>query len=261
MQPMLNIARRAAEKAGDFLERSFERVDQIQAEEKGLNDYVSEVDRHAEGLILSVLKDKFSDHQFICEESGETGNPNAEYQWIIDSLDGTTNFLHGLPHFAISMAVMHKGVLTHGLIYDPIRREEFSATRGMGAQVNGRRIRVTSATKLAGSLLGTGMPFRPDQAHIQNRYWSQLQELSSQTAGIRRAGAAALDLAYVASGRLDGYWEYGLKPWDIAAGALLVREAGGMVIDPDGSEGFMKSGDILCSNPKLLKILAKTLKS
>lgn len=260
MEPMLNIARRAAEKAGDFLERSFERVDEVKVEQKGRNDFVSEVDRHAEALILSVLKEKFPDHQFLCEESGETGKSDAEYQWIIDPLDGTTNFLHGLPHFAISLGVKHKGVLTHGLIYDPIKREEFSATRGKGAQVNGRRIRVSNAKKVEGTLLGTGMPFRLDQESIAEKYWSQLGRLAKDAAGIRRGGAAALDLAYVAAGRLDGYWEYGLKPWDMAAGALIVREAGGMVMDPLGGEGFMSSGDILCANPKLIKVLLNELR-
>jgi len=256
---MLNIARRAAEKAGQFIERSFERVDQIEVEEKGRNDFVSEVDRHAEQLILQILQDKFPDHQYICEESGTTGPDSADYQWIIDPLDGTTNFLHGLPHFAISLGVKHKGVLTHGLIYDPIRREEFSASRGAGAQVNGRRIRVATRTKIEGSLLGTGMPFRDDQEAIATTYWNQLAKLAKQTAGIRRGGAAALDLAYVAAGRLDGFWEFGLKPWDIAAGALLVREAGGMIVDPQGGEDFMRSGNVLCANPKLLKVLLQNL--
>lgn len=260
MHPMMNIARRAAEKAGDYLERSFERVDQIQVEKKGKNDFVSEVDRHAEQIILTVLREKFPDHQFICEESGVTGPASAEYQWIIDPLDGTTNFLHGLPHFAISMGVKHKGVLTHGLIYDPIRREEFTASRGAGAQVNGRRMRVAQNTKIDGSLLGTGMPFRENQAEHATTYWAQLAKLATEAAGIRRGGAAALDLAYVAAGRLDGFWEYGLQPWDIAAGVLMVREAGGMVIDIDGSENFMDSGDVLCANPKLLKLLAGALR-
>lgn len=260
MHPMLNIARRAALSAGDYLERSFERVDQIQVENKGRNDFVSEVDRHAEQLILKVLMEKYPDHQFICEESGVTGPDNAEFQWIIDPLDGTTNFLHGLPHFAISMGIKHKGILTHGLIYDPVRREEFSATRGAGAQLNGRRIRVTAPTRVEGTLLGTGMPFRADQQDIAQHYWNQVAVLAREAAGIRRGGSAALDLAYVAAGRLDGYWEYGLKPWDIAAGVLIVREAGGMVVEPNGSESFMSSGNVLCSNPKLLKPLIQVLK-
>ena len=259
MHPMLNIARRAAEKAGDYLERSFEVVDQIQVEQKGRNDFVSEVDRNAEQMILAILKDKYPDHQFICEESGTCGPDDAEYQWIIDPLDGTTNFLHGLPHFAISMGVKHKGVLTHGMIYDPIKREEFSASRGAGAQVNGRRLRVTSVTKIEGTLLGTGMPFRKDQEDIADRYWFNLKQLSKEAAGIRRGGAAALDLAYVAAGRLDGFWEFGLKPWDIAAGALIVREAGGIVIEPNGGENFLTTGNVLCGNPKIVKALVSQL--
>ncbi|HBF09793.1 MAG TPA: inositol monophosphatase [Gammaproteobacteria bacterium] len=260
MHPMLNIARRAAEKAGDYLERSFERVDQIQAEQKGRNDFVSEVDRNAEQMILTILQEKYPDHQFICEESGIVGKEGAEYQWIIDPLDGTTNFLHGLPHFAISMGIKHKGVLTHAMIYDPIKREEFSATRGQGAQLNGRRIRVSTPVKIEGTLLGTGMPFRVNQGHIADQYWKQLQDLSQDAAGIRRQGAAALDLAYVAAGRLDGFWEYGLQPWDMAAGILIVREAGGLCVDLDGSDNYLESGNIVAANPKLLKQLAGRLK-
>ncbi len=263
MHPMLNIARRATEKAGDYLERSFERVDQIQIEQKGHNDFVSEVDRIAEHMILDILKEKYPTHQFICEEAGTIGPDNAEFQWIIDPLDGTTNFLHGLPHFAISLGIKHKGVLTHGLIYDPIKREEFSATRGAGAQVNGRRLRVAQATKLDGSLFSIGMPFRAQKIDniATEQFCHNLKELAYKAAGIRRGGAAALDLAYVAAGRLDGFWEYELKPWDIAAGALLVREAGGIVVEPNGGENFLATGNILCGNPKIVKALVNHLGS
>jgi len=257
---MLNIARRAAEKAGDYLERAFSRVDQIQVETKGRNDFVSEVDRHAEQLILTILKEKFPSHEFLCEESGLVNRQSdAEYQWIIDPLDGTTNFLHNFPHFAISMGVMHKGILTHGLIYDPIRREEFMASRGRGAQLNGHRIRVSKQVKLEGSLIGTGMPFRQDQQATAPAYWSLLSTIAADAAGIRRAGAAALDLAYVASGRLDAFYEFGLKPWDMAAGALLVREAGGLIIEPNGGENFMDSGNVIAGTPKLLKNMLKMM--
>jgi len=260
MHPILTIAMRAAKKAGDYISRSYERLDQFDVITKGTNDYVTEVDQNAEQMILKILQEKYPEHRYLCEESGETiGNPDSEFEWVIDPLDGTTNFIHGLPHFAISLALRRNGIIEQGLIYDPIRQDEFLASRGRGAHLNGRRIRVTAATKLAGTLLGTGMPFREDQEFIRSAYWATLEDLSQKTAGIRRGGAAALDMAYVAAGKLDGFFEFGLKPWDIAAGTLLIKEAGGMVVDPWGGEDYMTSGHVLCANPKLLKQLIRNM--
>ncbi|MES2661818.1 MAG: inositol monophosphatase family protein [Pseudomonadota bacterium] len=258
--PMLNIAIRAARHAGKYISRAFEDLDRVQIESKGLNDYVSQVDRQAEALVLEVLKDKYPKHHYIAEESGISGDENSDYQWIIDPLDGTTNFLHGFPQFAISIALKHKGQLDQAIILDPIRNEEFTASRGRGAQMNGRRLRVSKQYQLEGSLLGTGMPFRPDQQDMAEAYWAILKDLAGASAGIRRPGAAALDLAYVAAGRLDGFWEFGLKSWDMAAGILLIREAGGMVVDPLGGDNFFESGNVVCGNNKILKLLLQHIR-
>ncbi|MDX1505457.1 MAG: inositol monophosphatase family protein [Spongiibacter sp.] len=260
MQPMLNIALRAARKAGDLVARAAEQVDRLQIESKGENDFVTEIDRKSESEIIYHLKKAYPDHAFLGEESGISGNPDSEYQWIIDPIDGTTNFIRGIPHFCISIACLHNGQIEHAVVLDPIRREEFTASRGRGAQVNGRRVRVTSATSLDGALIGTGIPFkaRSDQ-HIP-AYMRSLEAVASETAGIRRAGSAALDLAYVAAGRLDGFWEIGLGKWDIAAGVLLVREAGGLISDFQGGGSYLETGNIVAANPKCLKGLLQAIK-
>ncbi len=260
MQPMLTIALRAARKAGDSIARATEQLDLIRVEKKGRNDFVTEVDRQAEKEVIYHLKKAHPDHGFIGEESGQTGNADSDYQWVIDPLDGTTNFIHGIPHFAVSIACLHKGVIEHAVVLDPIRREEFTASRGRGAQLNGRRIRVSNLTGLDGGLIGTGIPFKSrSEPHIP-AYTRSLEAVASQTAGIRRAGAASLDLAYVAAGRLDGFWEIGLSRWDIAAGILLIREAGGLVSDFQGGSQFMESGNVVAANPKCLKALLQTVK-
>ena len=255
MEPMLNIALKAARKAGEIIESAFERLDLVAIEEKGRNDYVSEVDRNAEKEIIYHLSKAYPDHKFLGEESGETGPQDAEYEWIIDPLDGTTNFLHGIPHFAVSLACRHKGQLVHGVIVDPIKREEFTASKGKGAMVNGRRIRVSNAKGMDGALIGTGIPFNGFALDQIQPYTECLKEIAGQTAGIRRPGSAALDLAYVASGRFDGFWEMNLNNWDIAAGVLLLKESGALVSDFKGGNDYLESGNIICGPAKVFKPL------
>ncbi|MBC6905713.1 inositol monophosphatase [Saccharophagus sp. K07] len=255
MEPMLTMALRAARKAGEFIERSLERVDLVQIEEKGRNDFVSEVDRKAEQEVLYHLKKAYPTHGFRGEESGTVGNPDSEYQWIIDPLDGTTNFLHGIPHFAVSIACFYKDQPLHAVVLDPVKREEFTASKGKGAALNGRRIRVSPRRSLEGALIGTGIPFNGFALEHIDAYLDCMREIAGQTAGIRRPGSAALDLAYVAAGRYDGFWEMNLKEWDIAAGLLLVKEAGGMVSDFKGGNDYLDSGNIVCATPKVFKSL------
>ncbi len=253
MEPMVNIALRAARKAGENIVRASDDLDRVDVVAKGVNDFVSEVDINAEQEIIYHLQKAYPDHAILGEETGLTGNADADYQWIIDPLDGTTNFARGIPHYAISIACLHKGKLEHAVIVDPVRREEFIASRGRGAQLNGRRIRVSKRTSLDGALLGTGIPFKGHCDERLEEYAKSIEVLAGQCAGIRRGGAAALDLAYVAAGRLDGFWEIGLEKWDIAAGALLVKEAGGLVADIDASDNYLESGNIVCGNPKCFK--------
>ena len=258
MEPMINIALRAARKAGEQIVRASDDLDQVEFKAKSLNDFVSEVDVSAEREISYHLRKAFPDHAIVGEEGGLDGEEDAEYRWVIDPLDGTTNFMRGIPHYAVSLACLHRGKLEHAVVVDPVRREEFTASRGRGAQLNGRRIRVSKLTSLDGALLGTGIPFKNHCDDKLEPYSKTVELLAGQCAGIRRAGAASLDLAYVAAGRLDAFWEIGLSEWDIAAGALLVREAGGLVADIDGSDNFMASGNIVCGNPKCFKAVLKT---
>ncbi|MBL4851674.1 MAG: inositol monophosphatase [Gammaproteobacteria bacterium] len=255
MHPMLNIAVRAARRAGDIISRSMDKLDSIDVITKDHNDFVSAVDEAAEAAIIDIIKTAYPDHQIMAEESGNQGD--SDYVWIIDPLDGTTNFLHGFPQFAVSIALKHRDKLQQAVIYDPVSQELFTASRGAGAQLNNRRIRVSKRKILAGSLIGTGFPFRKDQD--LDAYLETFRAIAPKAAGIRRAGSAALDLAYVAAGRLDGFWEFGLKPWDIAAGVLLIEEAGGLVGDMTGGNTHFDSGDIVCANPKLFKILLQNI--
>ncbi len=248
MDGMLNIAVRAARAAGALIIRHVDRVDAIEVTAKGMNDFVSAVDKGAEQIIIDTIRRAYPAHGFIAEESG-VDNESAEYCWIIDPLDGTTNFLHGFPQYAVSIAVARRGRVEYGVVFDPLRQEQFTASRGSGARLNDRRIRVSRQSGLNGALLGTGFPFR--SADDIKPYLKTFEALAPVTAGIRRAGAAALDLAYVAAGRLDGFWEFGLKPWDYAAGALLIVEAGGMVSAPDGGDTWYESGNIVAGNPKV----------
>lgn len=260
MEPMINIALRAARRAGENIVRASDDLDRIDFKAKGVNDFVSEVDLNAEQEISYHLQKAYPDHAIFGEESGLVGDEDAEYRWLIDPLDGTTNFARGIPHYAISIACLHKGKVEHAVIVDPVRREEFTASRGRGAQLNGRRIRVSERSSLDGALLGTGIPFKGHcDEHLQ-AYAKSIEVLAGQCAGIRRAGAASLDLAYVAAGRLDAFWEIGLAPWDIAAGALLIREAGGLVADIDASDKFMESGNIVAGNPKCFKAVLQATK-
>ena len=253
MEPMINIALRAARKAGEQIVRASDDLDQVEFKAKSVNDFVSEVDLNAEQQIAYHLRKAFPDHAILGEETGLDGPEDAEYRWIIDPLDGTINYMRGIPHYAISIACTYKGTLEHAVVLDPVRREEFTASRGRGAQLNGRRIRVSQLPSLEGALLGTGIPFKNHCDEKLKPYCQSVETLAGQCAGIRRAGAASLDLAYVAAGRLDAFWEIGLAQWEIAAGVLLIREAGGLVADIDGSDNFMDSGNIVCGNPKCFK--------
>jgi myo-inositol-1(or 4)-monophosphatase len=260
MEPMINIALRAARKAGENIVRASDELHRFEVKAKGVNNFVTEVDLNAEREIIYHLQKAYPDHAILGEESGLVGNENAEYRWIIDPLDGTTNFIRGIPHFAVSIACLYRGRIEHAVILDPVRREEFTASRGRGAQLNGHRIRVSDLGSLDGALLGTGIPFKE---HCDDRlapYSKTIELLAGQCAGIRRAGAASLDLAYVAAGRLDAFWEIGLAQWDIAAGVLLVREAGGLVADIDASDNYLESGNIVCGNPRCFKAVLQVVK-
>jgi myo-inositol-1(or 4)-monophosphatase len=255
MEPMTTIALRAARKAGEMIVRASDDLERINVRAKNANDFVSEVDELAEQEIIKQLRRAYPEHAVMGEESGRQGPEDADYLWVIDPLDGTTNFIRGIPHYGISIACIHQGRLEHAVVLDPVRREEFTASRGRGAQLNGHRIRVSRLPGLDGALLGTGIPFKGHQEERLPAYAASLSQLASQCAGIRRAGAASLDLAYVAAGRLDGFWELGLSIWDMAAGALLIREAGGLVSDLNGSEDFLESGHIVAGNPKCFKAI------
>jgi myo-inositol-1(or 4)-monophosphatase len=253
---MINIAVRAARNAGNILLRYFEHTDSLTVTEKSKNDFVSEVDKAAEQAIIEVLRKAYPDHSILGEETGShSGN---DYQWVIDPLDGTTNYLHGNPQFCISIALKFQGQLEHGVIYDPLREEMFSATRGSGAFLNDRRIRVSSRKGLEGALIGTGFPYR-DLSNM-DAYLEMFKDVTREVAGIRRPGSAALDFAYVAAGRLDGFWELGLSEWDFAAGALLVREAGGTVTDIGGGDRHLESGNVITGGLKTHAALLNLIK-
>lgn len=252
---MLNIAVRAARCAGSIIVRAVGRVDSYHIALKGRNDFVSEVDHQAEQEIIKVIRKAYPNHGILAEESGPQAGD--DYLWVIDPLDGTTNFLHGFPQFAVSIAVKYKDQLEQAVVYDPLRQELFTATRGAGAQLNERRLRVARIKGLEGALLGTGFPFKYQQ-HLES-YIDTFRALFPMTAGIRRAGSAALDLAYVAAGRLDGFWEIGLSEWDMAAGVLLIREAGGMVGDFSGGEDFFTTGNLVAGNPRVFKAMLQTI--
>ena len=250
---MLTIALRAGRKAAELVERAFERIDLLTVETKSHNDFVTEVDKAAEKEIIYHLRKAYPDHSIRGEEGGVIQGKNPDYEWIIDPLDGTTNFIHGLPHFSISIACVYKGQLEHAVIINPISREEFTASRGRGAMLNDRRIRVSSRRGLEGGLIGTGIPFNGYAMEHMAAYLATVQEIAGQTAGIRRCGSAALDLAYVAAGRFDAFLEMNLQVWDIAAGVLIVKEAGGLVSDFNGGADFMDSGHIVAASPKVFK--------
>ena len=259
MHPMLTIAVKAARRAGNLIHRAADNLDHLTVTKKSHSDYVSEVDRAAEQAIITTLLDAYPDHAILAEESGAQGD--SEYIWIIDPLDGTTNFLHGYQQYSVSIALQHKGIITQAVVYDPTKNELFTATRGQGAYVNDRRLRVTKRLYLADSLIGTGFPYTNFE-HL-DAYMNILRDLMQKTSGLRRPGSAALDLAYTAAGRYDGFFEIGLKPWDMAAGCLLITEAGGLVGDLQGNDTYLKTGNICVGNPKvfaqLLQVIAPHL--
>lgn len=255
MHPLLNIAIRAARRAGEIIVRSMVRLESLDVTAKGRNDFVSEVDRAAERAIIEDIRRLYPDHAFLAEESGASGS--GDTVWIIDPLDGTTNFLHGFPVFAVSIACEQRGRIEHGVVYDPMRQELFTASRGGGAHLENRRIRVSGQRGLDGALIATGFPFR-DASPDVDVYLAMFRSVMTHTAGVRRAGAAALDLAYVAAGRVDGFWEMGLQPWDTAAGVLLIQEAGGRVSRIGGGE-YRHHGDIVAASPKTYDALLELL--
>ncbi len=259
MHPMLTIAVKAARRAGTIINRAARDVDQVTVTRKRHNDFVTEVDKNAEAAIIQVIHDAYPDHAILAEESGKSAGAKgaSEYTWIIDPLDGTTNFIHGFPQYAVSIALMHRETLSHAVIYDTAKNELFHASRGGGAFMNDRRIRVSKRTQFSDALIGTGFPYS-NMEELDN-YLRMFRAVVSQVAGVRRAGAAALDLAYVAAGRMDGFWELGLSPWDVAAGVLLIQEAGGLVSDFEGESDYLYSGRIVGGNPKIFHQLLQVL--
>ena len=253
MQPMCNIALRAAREAGEMIIKAMDNIDRIRVDEKSRHDFVTEVDRNSEESIIKQIRKAYPDHSFRGEETGISGKDNSSIEWIIDPLDGTTNFIRGIPHLAISIACKVDGRLEHSVVLEPFKREEFTASRGDGAMLNGRRLRVSGRRSDDGALYATGIPFNAPAFDDMNNYLKTMREFANNSSGVRRLGVASLDLAYVAAGRMDVFWEMHLKPWDIAAGTLLVREAGGMVSDFQGGENFLESGHILACTPKLFK--------
>ena len=254
MKPLLNVAVMAARRGGAILIRHHNKLDKLKVEKKGHNDFVSDADRAAEAAVIEVIKNHYPDHAILAEESGAQGE--SDTVWIIDPLDGTTNFLHGFPQFCVSVGVQVKGRMEAAAVYDPMTQELFAAARGDGATLNDRKIRVSGRKEMEYALIGTGFPFRQANVDI-SAYLEMLGKVVQNTAGVRRPGAAALDLCYVAAGRLDAFWEYGLQPWDMAAGSLIIREAGGIVSGLDGSERYLDAGHILCGTPKIYAGLAK----
>jgi myo-inositol-1(or 4)-monophosphatase len=255
VQPLLNIAVRAARRAGEVIIRSLNRLESLTVASKGRNDFVTEVDHAAEHEIISTIRRHYPQHAFLAEESGASGE--SDTVWIIDPLDGTTNFMHGFPVFAVSIACQIKGRLEHAVVYDPMRGELFTASRGAGAHLENHRLRVSKARTLEGALLATGFPYRADSAHA-DAYFAMLKAVSQHAAGVRRPGAAALDLAYVAAGRVDAFWEFGLSPWDTAAGTLLIQEAGGRIGTLTGGE-YRQQGHVVAGTPKVYAALLELI--
>jgi myo-inositol-1(or 4)-monophosphatase len=256
MHPMLNVAVKAARRAGTVINRASLNLERLQVDRKQHNDFVTEVDKAAEAAIIETLSEAYPTHGFLAEETGEY-NSDAEHIWIIDPLDGTTNFIHGFPQYAVSIALAVNGVIQQAVVYDPTRDELFTATRGAGAYLDRRRLRVGSQNRLMNCLIGTGFPYREDQD--LEKYLKIFAEITRQCTGLRRPGAASLDLAYVAAGRYDGFFESDLKPWDMAAGALLITESGGLIGNYRGEEGFLKSGEVMAANPRIYAQMVQCL--
>lgn len=257
MNPILNTAFKAARKAGQMMIRASANLEGVKIDSKAFNDFVSDVDRTAEAILVDAIKESYPHHKITCEESGSHGKSNAEYEWLIDPLDGTTNYLHGHPQYAISMALLHKGQLQEALVYAPERNDLYMASRGKGALLNDRRIRVSNRIELNHCLIGTGFPV-VDQSRMDT-YLNILRSFLEKTAGARREGAASLDLCALAAGRFDGFFEFNLHPWDIAAGALIAKEAGALVTDLKGEQTWLETGDIVAANPKVLAQMLKLI--
>ena len=259
MHPALNIMVKAARRASQIINRASQDLEHLKISTKQHNDFVTEVDRAAEATIIDTLREAYPEYGILAEESGQTAGADSgnDYQWIIDPLDGTTNFIHGFPQYAVSIALAHKGQIIQAVIYDTLRNEMFTASKGGGAYLNERRIRVSKCLRVDDALLGTGFPFR----HLEHldAYMAIFKDFTQRCPGIRRAGSAALDLAYVASGRLDGFWEFGLAPWDMAAACLLITEAGGLVGDLSGGEEYLKTGNIIAGSPKVFAQILQTI--
>ena len=255
MPPLLNIAVRAARRAGEIIVRSMNRLESLAVASKGRNDFVTEVDRAAEREIIAIIRRHYPQHAFLAEESGASGTHDT--LWIVDPLDGTTNFLHGFPVFAVSIACQIRGRLEHAVVYDPMRQELFTASRGGGAHLDNHRMRVSKARGIEGALIATGFPYRANTRYL-DAYLGMLKAVSEQAAGVRRPGAAALDLAYVAAGRVDAFWEIGLSAWDTAAGTLLIQEAGGRSGTLTGAE-YVQQGHIVAGTPKVYAALVELL--
>jgi myo-inositol-1(or 4)-monophosphatase len=251
----MNTAVKAARRAGDIIVRGLARFEGIEVASKGLNDFVTNIDHAAEAAIIETLSEAYPHHAFLAEESGASGE--GDIVWIIDPLDGTTNFMHGFPTFAVSIACQMHGRIEHAVIYDPMRQEIFTATRGAGAYLENRRLRVSRQRTLEGSLVSTGFPYRENLKYL-DPYMAMMKTVMTRAAGLRRPGAASLDLAYVAAGRVDAFWEIGLKAWDTAAGTLLIREAGGLVATLDGGE-YKQNGNILAGTPRVFNELMEAL--
>jgi myo-inositol-1(or 4)-monophosphatase len=266
MHPMLNIAVKAARRAGSIINRAALDRTPLEIRSKRANDFVTQVDKAAEAAIIDIIRRAYPDHAILGEESGalpgksggQGASKESEYRWIIDPLDGTTNFIHGFPQYCVSIALQHRGAIVQGVIYDPSKNELFTASKGRGAFLDDRRIRVSKCAQLKDALVGTGFPFK--EMSRFDLYLKQMKTLMQNSAGMRRAGAAALDLAYVAAGRMDAFWELGLSPWDMAAGALMIQEAGGLVGDLSGDAGYLESGDIAAATPKVFSQLLSALK-
>lgn len=261
MHPYLNIAIKAARRAGNIITRYLGDIETLKVHEKGLNDLVTLVDQAAEQDIIETIRRAYPEHSILGEETGYHPGKD-EYVWVIDPLDGTLNYVHGFPHFAVSIAVKYREQIEHGVVYDPLSQDLYVASRGEGAKLNDRRIRVSKHIKLEGTLIGTSFPFH-NRADQVDQHFQIFKEVFIRCSDVRRTGSAALNLAYVAAGKLDGFWESGLKEWDIAAGILLVREAGGYVTDFKGESDYLKSGNIIAGSRKihaeLLKIIDENL--
>ncbi|MEO8151474.1 MAG: inositol monophosphatase family protein [Rhizobacter sp.] len=250
LHPMLNVAVIAARKAGSIINRASLDVDQLKVTTKSANDFVTEVDQKAEEVVIETLLTAYPGHGILAEESGRThGAKNSEYVWIIDPLDGTTNFIHGFPVYSVSIALAFRDQVQQAVVYDPTRNDLFYASKGRGAFMNDKRLRVSKRTRMSESLIGTGFPFR--KGDNLKRYMKMLEEIMQNCAGVRRPGSAALDLCYVASGHYDGFFETGLSPWDIAAGSLMVTEAGGLIGNFTGEPNFMYQREVVAGNPKV----------